>query len=369
MRDKLIGKLRCFEAAILVFFMIHGGIFGTGINILLKTAEEDMWLACLIGCILGFIPFYFYISLSSKYPDKNIFEIIESAFGKAIGKIFVFLIIVFATSFVLFYLWGLTNLISSQYLYNTPQIFIYIIFMIPLIYILSKGIKVALQSILIIFMITLFLFIITFVSLVPQVNFTNLLPIMKDGIGPVLSGTLGFIAYSVTPTLFIGSIPVHYYEDKENYKKYMIIAYIFSCITVFAIPFLIITIFGIDLVQLYQYPEFQILRRVSFGGFIERVESTLSIQWIFDLFILITIGIYFIKQGFYHLFYIKNKNIKMVLNGVFLIISIIISINFFRNSTTANTFSVKQYPFVCYGFLLFFFCIYIIISFKKKRKT
>ncbi len=367
MRDKLIGKLRCFQAAILVFFLIHGGIFGTGINILLKTAEEDMWMSTLFGCILGFIPFYFFISLSSKYPDKNIFEIIESSFGKVIGKIIVLIITLFAVSFVLYYFWGLTNLISSQYLYDTPQLFIYIIFAIPIIYMLSKGIKVALRSMIIIFMITFFFYTITFFSLVPQANIMNLFPILKDGLGPVLTGTFGFIAYSITPLLFIGSIPVHYYEDKDNYKKYMIISYILSCITVFVIPFLVITIFGIELVQLYQYPEFQILRRVSFGGFIERVESTLSIQWIFDLFVLITMGMYFIKQGFYHIFYIKNKNIKVVLNGVFLIISIIISINFFRNNTAANTFSVNPYPYICYGFMIFFFIIYFIISLKKKR--
>lgn len=367
MRDKLIGKLRCLQAAILVFFIIHGGIFGTGINLLIKVAEEDMWIATIIGIILGFIPFYLYISLSEKYPDKNIFEIIESVFGKNIGKIIVAIITLFAISFTLYCFWSLTNLISSQYLYKTPQIFVYIIFAIPLVYILSKGIKVALRSITVIFFITIILYIITFVSLAPQAQIINLYPILKNGIMPVIQAAFGFVAYCISPILFIGAIPVHYYEDKENYKKYMIISYIISCLTVFAIPFLIITIFGIDLAELYQYPEFQILRRVSIGGFIERVESTLSIQWIFELFVLITIGMYFIKQGIYHIFHIKRNWVKIGLNGLFLIISIICSINFFRNNTIANQFSIQLYPFICYGFLFFFFLLYIFISLKKKR--
>ena len=54
----------------------------------------------------------------------------------------------------------------------------------------------------------------------------------------------------------------------------------YSKLCVFAIPFLVMSVFGVELATLYQYPEFQILRRVSLGGFIERVESTLSIQWI-----------------------------------------------------------------------------------------
>ena len=367
MRDKLIGKLRCLQAAILVFFIIHGGIFGTGINLLVKIAEEDMWLSTIIGSILGFIPFYLYISLSTKYPDKNIFEIIETCFGKSFGKVLVSIVTLFAISFTLFCFWSLTNLISSQYLYKTPQLFVYILFAIPIVYILSKGIKVALRSVIVIFLGTIILYVATFISLAPQANILNLYPILKDGIAPVFYGAFGFVAYCITPLLFIGAIPVHYYEDKEHYKKYMIISYIISCITVFAIPFLVITIFGIDLAQLYQYPEFQILRRVSFGGFIERVESTLSIQWIFELFVLITIGMYFIKQGIYHVFHVRKNWLKIGLNGLFLILAIVISINFFHSNTMANQFSIRVYPFVCYSFLLFFLLIYIFITFKKKR--
>lgn len=368
MRDKLIGKLRCLQVAIVVFFIINGGIFGSGLNMLIKTSEEDVWLATILGIIIGFIPFYMFISLSTSHPDKNIFEIIESIFGKIFGKVIVTIMTVFAISFVLFSYWHLTNLISSQYLYKTPQLFIYILFAVPIIYILSKGIKVALRSTTIIFFITIFLYIITFVSLVPQVKIINLFPILKDGIVPVFKSAFGYIAYSVVPTIFLGAIPVHYYEDKENYKKYMVMAYVISSITVFVIPFLIITIFGIDLAQLYQYPEFQILRRVSIGGFIERIESTLSLQWIFELFVLIVIGMYFIKQGIYHIFHVKNNYLKLGLNGLFLIASVLGSLNFFKNNTMANQFSIKQYPFVCYGFVIFFFIIYIVAMLKKKRK-
>lgn len=367
MQDKLIGKLRCFQAAILVFFLIHGGIFGTGINFLIRVSKEDMWIATIFGIIIGFIPFYLFISLSTKYPDKNIFEIIETVFGKFIGKIIISIITLFATTFVLYGYWSLTNLISSQYLYKTPQLFVYILFAIPLIYILSKGLKVTLRSIIIIFFITAILYIATFFSLVPQAKLINIFPILKNGILPPLKGCLGFIVYSITPLFLIGSIPIHYYEDKEKYKKYMINSYIISCIAVFAIPFLVISIFGIELTLLYQYPEFQILRLVSFGGFIERVESTLSIQWVFELFILIVMGMYFIKQGFYHIFYIKNKNIKLCLNSLFIIFAIIASINFFNSNTMANQFSVDYYPYVCYGFYILFFILYFIISTKKKH--
>ena len=367
MRDKLIGKLRCFQAALLVFFIIHGGIFGTGLNLLIKVAEEDAWIAAIIGTILGFIPFYIFTSLSTLYPDKNIFEILETTCGKTLGKLITTILTLFAISFVLLCFWNLTNLISSQYLYKTPQLFVYIIFAIPIIYILSKGIRVFLRSIIIIFFITVSLYLVVLISLVPQSHFINLYPILKDGISPVIHASFGLIAYCISPLFFLGAIPLHYYEDQKNYKKYMVISYIITSISIIIIPFLIVSIFGIELASLYQYPEFQILRRVSIGGFIERVESSLSVHWIFELLILITMGMYFIKQGFYHIFHIKKNWLKLGMNGLFLIVSIICSLNIFRNNTIVDQFSVRFYPFVCYIFLIFIALLYGIIYIKKKR--
>ncbi len=367
MRDKLIGKLRCFQASLLVFFIIHGGIFGTGLNLLIKIAEEDAWIATFIAIILGFIPFYIFISFSTMYPEKNIFEIIETTFGKRFGKVIISIITLFAISFVLLYFWNLTNLISSQYLYKTPQLFVYIIFAIPIVYILSKGIRIFLRSSIIIFFITVLLYFVILISLAPQAHLVNLYPILKNGIPPVFQAAFGLIAYCISPLFFLGAIPIHYYEDKENYKKYMIISYIITSISVFIIPFLIVSIFGIELASLYQYPEFQILRRVSIGGFIERVESSLSVHWIFELLILITMGMYFIKQGFYHIFHIKKNWLKLSMNGLFLIVSIICSLNFFRNNTIVNQFSVKIYPFICYVFLILSALLYGISYIKKKR--
>lgn len=367
MRDKLIGKLRCFQAALLVFFIIHGGMFGAGVNLLLKIAHEDAWIAGILGSIIGFIPFYLFVSFATTHPDGNIFESMETLFGKIFGKIISIIITLFVISFILIYFWNLTNLISSQYLYKTPQLFIYIIFAIPLIYLLLKGIKITLRSITIIFFITTFLYAITFFSLIPQVHFDNVLPILKDGIPPIIEAALGFVAYCISPLIFINAIPVHYYEDKENYKKYMIISYIISSISINIVPFLLVSIFGIDLAALYQYPEFQILRRVSIGGFIERVESTLSIQWIFELFVLVAMGMYFIKQGVYHIFHVKKNYVKTGLNGLFLIIFIFSSLHLFENNTGANEFTVHIYPFVCYGFLLIFGVIYLFNFIQKKR--
>lgn len=367
MRDKFIGKLRCFQASLMVFFILFSGIFGTGINLILKIAEEDCWISAFVTIFLGFIPFYIFLKISASYPNKNIFEIIDYICGKNLGKIINFIIILFSSSFLLLNFWSLTNLISSQFLYKTPQIFVYIIFMIPIVYMLSKKLNVILQSTVLIFFITILLYFITSISLLPQVNILNILPILKNGIAPVIEASFGLTIYCILPLFFISSIPVYYYEDKQNYTKYMIISYFISCLLIFIIPFFIVSVFGIELSQLYQYPEFQILRRISIGGFIERIESTLSVQWIFSLFILIIIGLYFIKTGFYHIFKIKNNFIKITVNFIFLIMIIILGLNTFNNNTIANQFSIKQYPFVCYIFLIFIGFLATIIFIKRKR--
>lgn len=368
MRDKMIGKLRSIQPALLLFLIMHGSLFGVTVNLLLKVAEEDCWIAMIVGAILGFIPFYIFISLSTSYPDLNIFEIIEKICGKYLGKFINIIIFLFVIFYISGFFWNLTNLISSQYLYKTPQFFIYMIFAVAIIYIIHSGMEAMFRSIIIVAIMAFILHMISFFGLVSQVNVQNTMPILKNGFSPVIEAAMGYISFCITPIILLSVFPNNHYEDKDKYKKLMSISYIVSSISVFSIIFFIIGVFGIDLAQLYQYPDFQILRRVTIGDFIERIENTLSIHWIYELFSLVTIGIYFLKTEIHYFFNVKSKTIKYVLNISLLTIFIVGSYYMFQNNTIESNFSTKRYPFVAYLFLAIFLIISIIGIIKKKSK-
>lgn len=362
----LKGKLKLSQIIIILYFICHGSLLGSTVNALFILGHEDSWIVPIIGAIVGIIPFYLSITLMEKFPDKNIFEIIEYQFGKILGKIINILLILFICSYAIIFFWNLTNFISSQYLYSTPQGFIAILFIIPLIYMLSKGIQVILRSGIIVFIFSFSFFIISACALIPQIQISNIFPVLAKGISSPLKCVWISIAYLVLPTFMITCIPKNSYSSQKNFKKYLIISYFIIQLTIWLTIFCILSVFGIELSILYQYPEFQILRRVSIGGFIERVESTLSIHWILDLFMMITFACYFIKSGILHIFHFQKPFIKKYILNIILAIIIFTSVFIFSSNTSANVFLMKNYPIYCFIFLLGIPLItYIILLIKK----
>ena len=116
-----------------------------------------------------------------------------------------------------------------------------------------------------------------------------------------------------------------------------------------------IGVLGGDLVKLYQYPEYIVLRRINFLNFLTRIENILFIQWIFGLFILMSFSAFIVKE-----------KLKFKYNNIIIgLLILILSLNCFKSLTIFNEFMYYIYPFIS-----FIFVIYIIILFIKcKIKT
>ncbi len=61
------------------------------------------------------------------------------------------------------------------------------------------------------------------------------------------------------------------------------------------VAFTISLILG-EMINVYSYPEYTILRRIRFFKFIENIENFICINWFFDLFISLSIFILKIKE-------------------------------------------------------------------------
>ena len=110
----------------------------------------------------------------------------------------------------------------------------------------------------------------------------------------------------------------------------------------------------------YQYPVYMTLKRISIFGFIDRIENFLSIEWILSSFIAYTIPLCYIKDT------ITNKNNKII-NLIIIIITIVLSINIFKNNTSFNYYLDSIYPYILLSLLIVFIIIFIFTCIKKKK--
>ena len=162
------------------------------------------------------------------------------------------------------------------------------------------------------------------------------------------------------------SIPKNNILNNKKFAKSILITYFLVYIIAALVIFIIISVLGSNLALIYQYPEFHVLKRISFGGFIERVESTLSLRWIFYMFTIVVFGLYFIKNYISVTFNIKDKvKIKIIISFISLVI-LMLSNWIFKNNTEGNYVLLNVLPIILYS-TIFLTIIAMLIKTKTKK--
>lgn len=337
------NKLTGLEYGIFVYFIMRATSLGICINSYLYNAGVDGYLCPIIGTIIGIIPLLILIKIFNYKPALNINEKNVQLFGKIVGNIINMILILFFIFFGIIIMWNLINFIGSQYLYKTPGVYISIIFAISFLYISSKNINVISRVSNILFYTSLLIFIVSFFGLVNQIKFDNLLPFLEYGLKGPLIGGINHLIYTVFPLFILLIIPKNSIRDNNKISKKILLFYFIANISKIIVITFLISIFGIDLATLYEYPEYVILRRISTQGFFQRFESILAIQWIFDIFIMLTLIFYYIKTSFKNIFKVKSENIILPL-----IIPFICIINnfIFKNNTVGTLFTLNYLPII-----------------------
>ena len=355
-------KITSLEYNTLLWFLTRATFIEITAEILLNNAHQDSWISILIAIIIGILPFLLYSYLKNKYPDKNIIQINKEKLGK-FGTILNIILIAGNFIFTICSFWIIVHFIDSQYLYRTPTIMIIIILILPVIYTIIKDFHIFSKVNLIMFYISLFFILVILSGLISNINIDNIKPILNNNPKNILYGTFCFIGFNILPIFLLTIIPKNKITNYSPKKSF--IFYIISGLSLLNVMFLTISIFGIHLSELYNYPSFHLLKRVSVLDMIDRVESILSLEWFLALFVQIMISLFFIKEALKETFQTKEKtnNITMI------IVCIITAIISFLIFTTKGTEIAYFQNILIYLLYIIYFIIPLITFFKSLKKT
>ena len=229
---------------------------GIAISYLFMMYGSLTFIIGLIGSIIGAL----FLLL---FKNNN------NAFSKVISN--------FIIAFIVFTI--LINMGHSLYLKNTP---ILVLTLIPALTILitsnSKN-NVIIKISHILFIYSIFLFILEVSGLYSSINLSNLLPFSNISFLNIIKGSFIFAITSTTPIMALNDI-----RDKRN----TIINYLVSMLTINAISFLAITVLGQKEVLLLRFPESVVLKRIEFLNFISSVDSFFNFTVIIDVLLTMT---------------------------------------------------------------------------------
>ena len=303
-------KISSLEYNTLIWFIIRSCFTELTFTTLIYHVKQDSWISIIIGSILGIIPFAIYEILKQKYPNDNLITLNKKTYKKFANIInIVILLGCLIASFCLF--WILMHFTNALFLAKTSPWIISIVLIIPIGYASTKNIHIIGKISLVLFYINILFNIIILTGLTGNIDINGIKPILENNILKIFFCSNFFIAFNIAKLFFLTII------SKNKIKKYSskinLMTYIISCIDLLSIVITTICVFGIDLTSLYEYPAFQILKRVNIIGTLDRMESILSLEAIFSNFILIIIIMYYARKIIQQTFKTKQKTNKYII--------------------------------------------------------
>lgn len=363
------NRLQFIEIAALIYFIVRSSYIGIGIDSYLYYGKVDGYLSIIIGSIIGIIPLLLILKISNINRDKNINQMLETLMGKKIGKLISLVLLGFTFFYATILFYDLINFIASEYLYKTPYFLIGIMIIIPIIYVLTKGLKTICRTTLILFIMSIILYLFSIIGLIPNFSFNKMLPFLENGLKGPLIGSIHHIAYAILPLFTLTIIPRKDFEGEKKNNKRMILVHFIAIILIFISLCNVIGVLGIDLALLYQYPDYHMLRRIQVGGFIQRTESILAIQWLLCLFVMIVFCMYYCLKTTSFLMPKRRIKYDRLLQFLFPIGMLILSRNLFDNNTAFVSFTIHSFPIYIYIFFLGIpILIFIVYCIKKLQK-
>lgn len=337
-------KISAFEYNSLIWFIIKACFTELTITVILLQTKQDTWIATIIGSIIGLIPFTIFEYLKNKYPNDNYITLNKKLFKK-IGNTLNIITLLGSLIALICTFWILVHFTNALFLYRTNSWIISITLIIPIVYASQKGINIISKVSLILFYISALIIIIVMTGTFSEIDINNIKPILENNHNDITHSTLIFIAFNILKLFFLNIIPkekIYKYSSKKNYLTYLLV-----CITMIDITLITICIFGIDLSILYEYPAFQILKRVNILGVIDRVESILSIEGIFSIFIEMSIITCFAKETIKETFKTKEKTDKYIIILICTLTTIISNI-IFKNQKFGEMFFQGPLLYIIY---------------------
>lgn len=350
-------KIRNIEFYSMIIVLMLSNFLGNGIYSLINSSKQDAPLALIISGLIDLIVLYMFIVIFNYKKELTIKEKVNCLFNKPISYIINISLLLLSILFFIINLYSVISFITSQFLSNTPEYIVGLIFIGLIIFINIKGLNNIAKSIFLFTLITIFFILFSNLNLISYFKPINLLPLLVDGIP--YKGISSILTLNITSIFILLIIPANKVDNVK--AKGIISTYFISLALMILIITILIGVLGIELVSYYQYPEYIILEKIKIFNFLNKLENVLDIEWIFSLFSACSISMYSICN------IINTKKIKYNTKVIiFSVICFTLCLLFFENITQYVNFVYKNYIYILIVVFLTNLIIYIKIKIDKK---
>jgi len=309
-------------------------------------AKQDIWISIIIAFVIS-LPIVFIDSkILALFPGKDLYDISIEVFGKVTGRII-----------ALIYTWysfhlGALVIRSFSYFVNiisfpeTPEPIIVIFLGLLCILTVKAGIEVLARFSRFILPIILSILVVTIIISMSKSNFSNLKPIMYNGIKPVLQSSFGVfaipLAEAIIFTLIFGSLK----SSKGSFKVFFTSTCVGSLL-ILAVTVRNTTVLGVPYTSSLYFPAYAAVRTMKIGDIIQRFEVVVAVVFVFGGFVKTCVCLYASTLGLSKILNIDSyRHIVGPLGLLMMAFSCVI----FDNTIDAFAWAYKAYPYYALPF-------------------
>lgn len=348
------------EAISLLIIFIIGSSLIIGIG---GDSKNDAWLAGILGVIMAIPMLLIFSRIMSLFKDKDLFDILELTVGKVIGKTIMLIYILYSFHLGSLVLRNFGEFINTVAMPETP--IIVPMFFLGIIGIIAVRLGIEVIGRISAYFLPFLIFILVLVQVltIPQLHLNYIKPILGNGLGPVLKAGFSAFSFPFAETVIFLGVFGSLKTKKSSYKVF------FWGISITAVIILVITIRNIavlgNMLGSFYFPSYQAVSKISVGEFLERIELTVAIVFIFGVFIKSSICLLVACKGIAKLFNLKGYRSIVIQVGLLMI--------YFSFIIYENTMQMKYWAFKVYSYYAFPMevmipvAIWIIVEIKKKR--
>lgn len=312
MNKELISDKQGINLTVLFIFG-SSLVMGTG-----GEAKNDMWISVMLALFISAPTLMIYARILSRYPGKDLYDILEEVFGKYLGRIFSLAFIWFSFHLGALVLRNFGEFMNTVGLPETPIIVPIIMFAFTCALGVKSGIEtLAKCSDLFIVGVFSLLFLLAFLT-VPNMRSENLLPIMYNGFKPVLQGAFSAFSFPFGELVVFMMVFDSLKTPNSSYKVYLMSLAIGGLIVLF-IAIRNIMVLGGDTLGSVYFPSYAAISRVNIGNFLQRLEISVSIVFILSGFIKISICLMAATKGIAKLFGYKDYRFLVIPVGLLMV--------------------------------------------------
>ncbi len=350
------------QLMLLLYMTEVGTIFVILPAVVAQGAGPDGWISILVpATVYGLAVVFAGVNLAGYFPGQTLTEYLPRLAGRAPGKILAAAYAAFFIHIASLVLNEGSRFIHVTFFRETPLVPIDLLFAVVAAYGVYLGIEVIARQNELVLPLFFFMAILLIAFVIKDFHIINLLPMLEDGLLPVLKGSMAVAGWRGQVVMILMLFP--YLNQKKEALQAATGMVIMAAITGFALYVTTIGVFGAPMVARMVFPVNELAAYISIGS-LERLEILTMIAWMSGVAIKLTVFYYASCVAVANTFGLKNYR-KVIIPVVLL--TVIVSEVFYRDYQQVFRYLSVFWPFEAYIFELIIPALLLLIAAIRKK--